>query len=792
MYTDNACIRKTHKIGETSRVEGDKPGLDFLCEIFYGGEPQRAVPGYNGTPVIFYVCGAGAERVGSVSDEEIVLSMLRRGCIVVLVNCRFAVGGQCDEWDLQKLRLKLLREKFLSRAGFPQGEYPENFIVPSGCDISLNHVFWNIKEHSAAGTLEKIAEVWNNDFRGVKGERTVRWVKNGRRKQTVTAQDGTPPVWLDKNGVPAQRGEYVKIKYTRAETAEDCVRADGSPIDMRLYMHIIYPVKPEKKVPVMCLASSTEHLAAGAAAADRPHFLGFLLRGYAGVMYDYGYVPMARSDHYGYFDGNAAPGHVTGDNVTYSLEFYNAKKINTAAMRYVRRLSHKKAFNFDENAVGVFGNSKGGWMTFLGEREPDALAESRYYPSHHGETYSERRGGGGEQPWRTWRGREVRSGADFVYASCGGNAEYITKGHAPTFISCNTGDGIFASPNTMANFCRIYNVPSLWLEAKVGHTLASGADLRHGVDTYRALFDFAGYYLKHDAVKVLYTDERECSIKFSGPIAAEQMERVKVLGSGGAAAGRWLSSYGGTEWRYLFGGRARGEYTAVLPAGLRAENGTCLKAEYRCRLLAPVLPPEEGAALRAAVQPRVFGVRGGAAASGWEAAEYVTLEQATAPDGVPALRVRQHLIGSRYVNEAYYDNHMPVLSHPQAIGRIGAADFGRKFRISLSVYDETVRRITAELTSCTSPFFRTADYHRVMCNFTTRAGVWSKLVLDYTVYDALYGKAGEHVKALLLQAETAGDLGKCFYLGDLRVEELPPADIAEKEILFANLPIEYC
>ncbi|MBQ4266666.1 MAG: hypothetical protein IJB93_00605, partial [Clostridia bacterium] len=38
------------------------------------------------------------------------------------------------------------------------GEIRENFLVPSGYNVLLNQVFWEIDKHSAEGTLEKIVE----------------------------------------------------------------------------------------------------------------------------------------------------------------------------------------------------------------------------------------------------------------------------------------------------------------------------------------------------------------------------------------------------------------------------------------------------------------------------------------------------------------------------------------------------------------------------------------------------------------------------------------------------------
>ena len=361
-----------YKQGETVTLSSDGYiGIPVEISVYHSsdGTPKS---GYDtdATPVILYVVNAGVERIGTNSDVNIIKGMLDRGYIVAVcdyMNNAKAISPDLD-WSAQGLRNKLKAGEFFSGASvIPSGTYYNSFVVPAGYDVSLNHVFWEIDKHGTDGTLDKIAEIWNNDFRGVKGNTVIKWTDgNGNRKSTQNAADGTSPVWLNADGSENANGEYIKIKYTLATSVTDCVKADGSPIDLNLYMHVIYPTGGVE-VPVLALAGSAEHLADGAATADRPQLCGAVFGGYAGIMYDHGYTPMARNDHYGYFDGNAMPGHVTGDNLTYSIQFYNAIEINTAAMRYIRYLSLSESeLAFDLDAIGVYGNSKGGWMQFLG------------------------------------------------------------------------------------------------------------------------------------------------------------------------------------------------------------------------------------------------------------------------------------------------------------------------------------------------------------------------------------------------------------------------------------------
>ena len=601
----------SYKMGDTQSVANDGYiGIPVKISVYYDSANGNAVPGFNGTPSILYVVGTKAERIGTKTDAEIISSMLERGYIVTVadyLNNEKAISPALD-WSLQGIRTKLIAGDYFNSSYLPKtSKYSETFVVPAGYDVSLNNVFWEIDKHGADGTFEKIVEIWNVDFRGTKGNTVIKWVDdNGNRKETQTAYDNTQPEWLNASGVADANGEYIKVKYTKANTITDCVKKDGSPLDLNLYMHIIYPTNPVNSVPVMCLANSNTHLASSSATEDRPQLNGFTLNGYAGVMYDYGYTPMARDDHYGYFDGNASTGHITGDNLTYSIQWFNNVNIDTAAMRYLRYLATDLAtagtFKFNKEAIGVYGNSKGGWMTALGEEDPTNMRNLRDFPGHHGETRYEAGktttsgviDGGEVQPWLSAGGETLDSGADLVYASCGGNDMYITENHAPTYISCNTGDGTaYGTSNNFVNLCRIHDVPAMWFETNVGHTFTYGEDNYHYVDTYDALFDFAGYYLKGDAVEVMYTSPKAnavgadfkdgIKIKFTGAVSAEEIQKVTIKDSASnTVEGTWSSLFGNTEWKFtpVKNAKSADSYTVTIPSGLKGDNNKGLEEDY--------------------------------------------------------------------------------------------------------------------------------------------------------------------------------------------------------------------
>lgn len=577
-------------------------GIPLKISVLFDSENCSVTPGYRKTPIIIYVKGTNTERIGTESDEEIISRMIEKGYVVTVLDYMDSQLAACPalDYSVQAVRKRIIDGEFFADSPlFPKGKYSETIVVPAGYDVSYNNAYWAFDKHGADGDLEKIVEIWNNDFRGTNPDKIIRWTDaNGNRKATQAGHDGSEPEWCDSEGNASADGEYIRIKHTKAEDIKDCVKPDGSPIELNLYMHVVYPTRPVKKAPVMCLDNSSEDLCSGNATADRPHLLGFLFRGYAGVCYDYGYTPMARLDSYGYFDGFPKKGYITGDNATYALQFFDDKRINTAAMRFIRYLAlTDERIMIDTDKIGVYGNSKGSWNTFLGERNPEAMQSKRMHAGHHDETRFENGKteadgvirGGEEQPWLTYNGEKISGEAQLLYCSCGGVDDAITAGHAAMFISCNRRDGsCYSTSNAQLNVCRIYDVPTMWVDIPNPHTIVYGEELTYGFDTYRAFFDFTGYYLKGDAVKAIGARINEThfpadiTVKLSGSIDAAEAGKIKIYNSEGAMLdGKWQGAFGGTEWTFVpefidFGT----EYALIVPSDVKGKNGKTIQSEF--------------------------------------------------------------------------------------------------------------------------------------------------------------------------------------------------------------------
>ena len=629
-YQSEAVLCK-HKQCE-STYHDEVNGFSIELSTFYNTECGMAKCGTRGTPMVLYVIGTNTPRVGTDSDTEIVSSMLERGYIVTVAD--FGDNAEATspriDWTINALVQKVKDAEHLEGDFFEAGHYHNTYIVPSGHNLSIGNVFWQIDRHSVVGTMEKIVYNWNTDLRGCKGEFVIPWVhKDGTRKQTQADFEGNAPVWYaDPEGqIVDPKGTYIRLKHTKAERITDCVRPDGEPIDLNLYMQIVYPTNPKEPVPVIVQASSSEHLANGVTMNGRPHTWSFAFSGYASVAYDYAYVPMVRNDHYGYYDGYKWKGYKTGDNMTYSVYTYNMQMVSSAAIRYLRMLSYTGKYSFTD-MFGIVGNSKGSEMTHLGDARlmqtlslSDGYTESTlkeavqkkictrptrfYMPDHHGETRYEMQEKGytadgivihdGEiQPWLTYGGKEIPSGVQFVYSCCGAIVWTMDEGYCPMYISGSMGHGetaAYTRQNEVVNLTRESNIPLIYFESMTGHGLIPNEHHIYPEDPYLVYKNFVKYFLSEGNVTIGYVNpvEKENlprttvpAIHFAGVVREEEAKRITLTDSTGKRVPCRLSSkWGDTYWEFQPEYLAPDmTYTLFVPADLRGANGKEIGTPY--------------------------------------------------------------------------------------------------------------------------------------------------------------------------------------------------------------------
>lgn len=902
-------------------------GIPVDITAYYDESKGNIKSGYNGTPIILYVTNTNTTRVGTASDESIILSMLNRGYVVLNIDYlnNEKATGQALDWSVQGLLQKTISKELLTDPVFPSGNYNDSYVVPSGYDISLNNVYWEYDKHASDGSLELILNNWNTDFKGVKGEKLLKWVYNdGTRKPVANAKDGTSPVWYNAEGTVDTNGEYTKVKYTAPTKITELVKPDGTPVQLEQEMNIIYPVNPSSKVPVLCIASSSEYLANTPQVKDRAHLTGALFRGYAGVVYDYAFFPMLYNDAYGTYNGSTStyPNAVTNDSDNYSVHMYNNKRVTTAAMRFIRykALSEPDTFKLDTDNIGIIGNSKGGAMSFLGEKivqsplieNPSSYATTealesaidekinsfisrRAHPDHHNETryqngitqsYTDELTGvtidGGEkQPWLTYNGKEIISGAQLIWASNGVNEEDISEGHSPQIVMNHFNDPwhYYGPINYMANICYSHNIPALVMEVPLAHTVAWGPDMNYNIDSYDTAFDFMGYWLKDEPVKVLWTDPQNgygnigvtdpITVKFSGSVSGSEITKVTVSDeNGNNITGTWKSIYGNTEWMFtpdvLKGSTL---YTITVPADLKGDNNVAIGNKYTALVYTKkdintaasasyttskgtyftLTAPNSTDASNLKVRFRVTNDAANVAAlyavtnfnssspdsstvgeligkvnlngtgyyeidaseyllknkgndvtfllkqdkeagntttfassfpnsSGYSKQSTTNMSFVNAPDGTASMKLYQTDTGTKHLNgqHKYYNNRgVKAVTVNNILGKsLTEDDYGRKFKISVKVYDTISRWFQLQLNTNSNASNQTVDYKNSMYNYMTKANDWSTFTFDYTVYDTDFGEIAFRNKNLIIGISHTGNSEIPLYIGEIKVEEI--------------------
>ena len=511
------------------------------------------------------------------------------------------------------------------------------------------------------------------------------------------------------------------------------------------------------------------------------------------------------------------------------------------------------------------------------------------------------------QPWMTYFDednveREILASTSFVYAANGSNVNHIKEGHAPIFTAMCTEDPIgngYSSSNQIANAAKNMDIPCMYFVVDIGHTFTYGKDAYHNVDTYDALFAFSNYYLRGDAVKVIYTEPvagltgidttAPITIKFSGAVNESEIAKITLKDSdGNTVNGEWTSEYGNTEWTFSHEALKGGEkYTLTVPEGFSGDNGKAIEEAYTTTYttknessdIFTTVRTEKGVYftasytdMSASSEAKIrFYIENNAAnavglylvnnfntetpdsstigafvgkvylvGSGYYEIDvssvvgeldsdesitmllkseksagkttkviyfademsalgtykYMTTESSEAPDGTKAVKVALTTnVASdgtyQYLNGEYYPANASVVETWRAFingnQRLKDSDMGRKFTATLRVYDTISRPITMSMNGVTSATHETMDFDYVLFTVNTKANDWTEIVVDYTVYEKVFGAVSNQGKRLTASASGDGVNESPIYIESLTtVETVTEVEFGEVSLVLDN------
>ena len=206
-----ASLKETY-LGK-SETATDRYGKPVHLHYYYKKDKNYtpASIGEGGSVVIMYVMHTNTERVKGTegTDAAIVQSMLERDFYVVVMDYKDNDVTSPDlDWSIQGIRYALQGgQKYITpnREKDSAPDYQKNYVVPAGYNIAYDVPYFSFDKHGSAGTLERIVEIWNNDFRSVKRNVIVKWVYENEdgtftRKHTKAIAEGYDVWYADAAG----------------------------------------------------------------------------------------------------------------------------------------------------------------------------------------------------------------------------------------------------------------------------------------------------------------------------------------------------------------------------------------------------------------------------------------------------------------------------------------------------------------------------------------------------------------------------------------------------------------
>ena len=500
--------------------------------------------------VIYYVINHAGERIGTESDESIIESYVKEGYVVVTVdflNNPLSVSPNI-EFSLAKMRTTFRNAGFTGTNIKPHRDF--EYFLPAGYRIKRDVVYFDILKHAVNGTTDYIVDVWN------------RVIANNSK-------------YTDNNG----------NMLPTATKFSDLVKKDGTPIETKYKLDIIYPSMPKYKTPVYAMAATQGNRHKYAVEEAEPHFAGFNFKGYTTVNYDHEYIPMAREDHYGYFD-------------PFSISTWNAPYVARAAIRCIRY--YAKELGYDTEHIGVTGISKATpSIAVLSNKNNETIEPSATFSSNPDGITPE------PQPFLTYDdGSKISSEVNVVYIAAGGGAQNYKKNvkadNRPTLISCGKNDpyGCWSYWYPMVDHYKSLgslHYMAMGMEDK-GHEYPNGYDNKFEYERYDMFMKFFDRYLKPGQYnpEVMYVTPNnniknaspfeDISVKFVDKMDVQSVKngiKVTNAATGSAVNGTYNVSEGDSMFDFVHDPLTAGQiYKIEVTTGCKNAEGNFVEKTY--------------------------------------------------------------------------------------------------------------------------------------------------------------------------------------------------------------------
>ena len=494
-YVDSATgeIKK----GDKSPIEltannhnTNNPNYNAGFGMVYGedGKLEYTTRYYAQKGIIFYILNHRAsERIGQEDDVSILKDYIEQGYLVVTVDFKSNENAVTPYIENALVSLREMFNNCTTDAALKDlgVTTSTNFLyfLPEGCRLERDVWFWDPSIFAVSGSMEKFREIWNTKVSS---------------EAEVNAVD---PKKYDTLGL----GSFDSVE----EMIAGLSKKDGTPIEYKQSMDIIYPSQPKHTAPLYIQEGTLENREQNVLAGyTRITYTSFALNGYACVEYDHPYWPFQYRNEYAF----------NGSGGQYGLSASSAHNAR-AAVRLAKYLAAE--LGYSNTLVGAGGISKAtiglATLSIKNNKQLPQAAVTAFGKTYDNSVYE------GDilvdgavskaivQPFMYYDEtceNEVSSDCTVTYNSSGGGVEMLFKSWAgyekvPMVLSCGTRDeySCYAYWEDEVEWFRENAVnPFLPItQLDQGHTYPVGYDTEFGYYRPNAMIKFFDVYLKPDA-----------------------------------------------------------------------------------------------------------------------------------------------------------------------------------------------------------------------------------------------------------------------------------------------------